>query len=352
MSNYTNAKRNVLKKAQDAGSHQQEQGVPAVNESMAQIGNLLPMWPLLDGSKDEDSSGDETMPPLLLGPCPVTKSTKYDLPTYEVAELQLAGSHHDVVKFVHLDYMEYLLPLMEDLRFVTTRACLLEEDLRELYEHKANGTLPSSLRKRRPSFNCGREYVIKIRTRCLDITIAEKEASLQFCRTKLDLATWAPEWQEVITGAWDMTISKLYSSPQIIMEGGEEKLVGWKPSEEGLQKLAETLADIEAIGKQVIDIQIVRDKLRRDATGKRQGLICATRQQWNPFIFTARSGRVNGKKDTSSGQKHQPKCWCIKISDQSLMTMEHANNCEVHTRASPTLDRYDNQNASIHTQDK
>ncbi|KIO00004.1 hypothetical protein M404DRAFT_30036 [Pisolithus tinctorius Marx 270] len=245
-----NDKRNVLKKAQDAGSHQQEQGVPAVNESMAQIGNLLPMWPLLDGSKDEDSSGDETMPPLLLGPCPVTKSTKYDLPTYEVAELQLAGSHHDVVKFVHLDYMEYLLPLMEDLRFVTTRACLLEEDLRELYEHKANGTLPSSLRKRRPSFNCGREYVIKIRTRCLDITIAEKEASLQFCQTKLDLATWAPEWQEVITGAWDMTISKLYSSPQIIMEGGEEKLVGWKPSEEGLQKLAETLADIEAIGKQ------------------------------------------------------------------------------------------------------
>lgn len=185
--------------------------------------------------------------------------------------MRFAASHEDILKFVPIDYHEYIRPLMEDLAFMAKLACAVQDSIRDLKEHKENGTHPPVLRRRKPESQIDREYAAKIRKRQLDILVAHKEASLELWRQKLDPAVWVPEWNSVLDLAWHEELSELLMTPIISKEDGVSRLVGWRPSDESEEKRAQVLRDVLAIGKQVIRIQNIKyqvadeERVRRKA---------------------------------------------------------------------------------------
>ncbi|KAI6029976.1 hypothetical protein EDC04DRAFT_2605591 [Pisolithus marmoratus] len=219
--------------------------------------------------------------------------------THSEVPVEFACSHDAVMTYIPIDYHEHLLPLLEDLIFTTRVACLVETSLQELQEHKMNGTLPPGLRERRPSiFDCGQAYRSKIRKRYLDIIVDQKEAYLWSWHRKLDAATWAPKWKEAITLAWNTCLSRLNMTPEIIVVDGKDKLTGWRPSDEGQQQLEEVLADVVAIGNQVIAIEKFKYKSEEEKKASRK-------RNTRKMVETKHHGMPN-----SLIIMHMPKSFC------------------------------------------
>ncbi|KAI6095291.1 hypothetical protein F5141DRAFT_1068535 [Pisolithus sp. B1] len=188
----------------------------------------------------------------------------------KVEELRFAASHEQIMQFVPIDYHAYLHPLMEDLAFMARLACAVQDSLRDLKEHKENGTIPPVLRHHKPESQFDRGYAAKIRKRQLDILIAHKEASLELWQQKLDPAVWVPEWNRVLDSAWHEELSKHLMAPIISKEGGVSRLVGWRPSDESEERQAQVIRDVPAIGKQVIHIENIKYQMADEERVKRK----------------------------------------------------------------------------------
>ncbi|KAI5986064.1 hypothetical protein EDC04DRAFT_2615191 [Pisolithus marmoratus] len=163
-----------------------------------------------------------------------------------VEELQDATTYDEIVQFIPIDYLEYIYPLMEDLAFTARLAWISEKSLREQQEHRENGTLPYGIGATKPLFVCGQEYSANIRKR------------------RLAPETWAPQWKQVLTLAWQTCLSQLNMTPNIVTQDGVDKLIAWRPSDESKENLQQVLKDIEAIGRQVIAVERMRCALREE----------------------------------------------------------------------------------------
>ncbi|KAI6043269.1 hypothetical protein EDC04DRAFT_2600315 [Pisolithus marmoratus] len=196
-----------------------------------------------------------------------------------VEELQDATSFDEIVQFIPINYLEYIYPLMEDLAFTARLAWISEKSLREQQEHRENGTLPYGISATKPLFVCGQQYSANICKRYLDIIIGCKEANMKQWQRRLAPETWAPQWKQVVTSAWQTCLSQLNMTPNIMMQLGVEKLIGWRPSDESKENLQQVLNDIEAIGRQVIAVERMKCTLwaeKRELKEKVQSTMIGT----------------------------------------------------------------------------
>ncbi|KAI5981270.1 hypothetical protein EDC04DRAFT_2916679 [Pisolithus marmoratus] len=231
-----------------------------------------------DSDSDSECWFDDNQEILLDG---AARPTDREESVNVVEELQDATTFDEIVQFIPIDYLEYIYPLMEDLAFTARLAWISEKSLREQQEHRENGTLPYGISATKPLFVCGRQYSANIRKRYLDIIIGHKEANMKQWQRRLAPETWAPQWKQVVTSAWQTCLSQLNMTPNIVMQDGVEKLIGWRPSDESKENLQQVLNDIKAIGRQVIAVERMKCtlqaekrelKARVQSTGQREPL--------------------------------------------------------------------------------
>ncbi|KAI6019080.1 hypothetical protein EDC04DRAFT_2902030 [Pisolithus marmoratus] len=215
-----------------------------------------------EGDSDSEYSALAKVMQILLGGA--ERPTDREENVNVVEELQDATTYDEIVQFIPIDYLEYIYPLMEDLAFTARLAWISEKSLREQQEHRENGTLPYGIGATKPLFVCGQEYSANIRKRYLDIIIGHKEANMKLWQRRLAPETWAPQWKQVLTLAWQTCLSQLNMTPNIVTQDGVDKLIAWRPSDESKENLQQVLKDIEAIGRQVIAVERMRCALREE----------------------------------------------------------------------------------------